>query len=98
MRQWRPPVVMTSLWGLVRDATFRTVTGLRYQDPISLFRFMKFINTKFQRTLLRDYVELIVLVGLDWKQVPFTPPFHYPHVVSKKLTPFLCQMIFSIWS
>ena len=28
----------------------RTLTGLSYQDPISLFRFMKFINTKFQRT------------------------------------------------
>lgn len=27
-----------------------TVTGLSYQDPICLFRFIKFIKTKFQRT------------------------------------------------
>ena len=60
-------------------------------------KYEKFINTKFQRTLLRDYVELIVLVALDWKRVPFTPPFHDPHVKSKKLNRF-CQMIFSVWS
>ena len=52
-------------------------------------KYEKFIITKFQRTLLRNYVDLIVLVDLDWKRVSFTPPFHDPHVKSKKLTPFL---------
>ena len=42
--------------------------------------------------------EFIALVGLDWKRVPFTPPFHDSHVKSKKLTPLLYQMIFPIWS
>ena len=51
MRQWETCCWYTCTFGLgLRHKFPFTVTGLSYQDPISLFRFIKFIKTKFQRT------------------------------------------------
>ena len=76
----RPAAGIPALLGLVRDTSFRTVTGLSYQDPIKIsISLIKFIKTKFQRTPRLCRVK-IVLVGLNWKRVPLTPPFHDPHV------------------
>ena len=49
MSQWETCCWYTCTFGLGHKFPF-TVTGLSYQDPISLFRFIKFIKTKFQRT------------------------------------------------
>ena len=51
MSQWETCCWYTCTFGLgLRHKFPFTVTGLSYQDPISLFRFIKFIKTKFQRT------------------------------------------------
>ena len=51
MRHWETCCWYTCTFGLgLRHKFPFTVTGLSYQDPISLFRFTKFIKTKFQRT------------------------------------------------
>jgi hypothetical protein len=66
------------------DTSFRTVTGLSYQDPVKIsISLIKVIKTIFQRNLCRTPRQCrikIVLVGLNWKRVSLTPPFHDPHV------------------
>jgi hypothetical protein len=99
IRQWETCHGVPAPLGMDGDTSFRTVTGISHQDPIPLFSFMKFIQTNFNE--LQDYVKFkIVLIGLDWKRVPLTPPLHDPppHVQWNKFIPFLCQMFLSIFS